>query len=155
MRATGWPPQCFLALQTFVQRHHLQLIHDRVRICTSRCRCHRSCRRSRFSASATQMRGKRSSIISCSNNCASWRSVLCLRTRFVRISAAFPIHNSNCNSRSRRSTDVRVRSLPSPPALPSSVLSARRRTNRDQSKCGLDEMWRPQQPYSQRDNRTR
>src|SRR5215470_1770107 len=33
----------------------------RVRICTSRCRCHSSCRRSRFSALGTQIRGKRSS----------------------------------------------------------------------------------------------
>ncbi len=29
-----------------------------MRICTSRCRCHRSCRRSRFSESGTQIRGK-------------------------------------------------------------------------------------------------
>ena len=33
----------------------------RLRICTKRCRCHTSCRRSRFSASGTQIRGKRSS----------------------------------------------------------------------------------------------
>ena len=43
------------------------------------------------------------SIRSFNNNCASWRSVFCLRTRLVRISAASPIHNSNCNSFSRRS----------------------------------------------------
>src|SRR3954449_11607075 len=70
----------------------------RVRICTKRCRCHSSCRRSRLAASGTQIRGKRCSIINRSNSCASWRSVFCLRTRFVRISAASPIHNSNCNS---------------------------------------------------------
>ena len=34
---------------------------------------------------------------------ASWRSVFCLRTRFVRISAASPIHNSNFSSASNRS----------------------------------------------------
>src|SRR6266702_1104134 len=62
----------------------------RVRICTSRWRCHSSCRRSRFSVSATQIRGKRSSTINLSKSCASWRSVFCLRTRLVRISAAVP-----------------------------------------------------------------
>ena len=25
---TRWPPQCFLAPQSFVERHHVQLIHD-------------------------------------------------------------------------------------------------------------------------------
>src|SRR5258708_20952881 len=43
----------------------------RVRIWTNRCRCHSSCRRSRFSASGTQILGKRSSIRSFNNNCAS------------------------------------------------------------------------------------
>ncbi len=43
------------------------------------------------------------SIRSFNNNCASWRSVFCFRTRFVRISAASPIHNSNCKSFSRHS----------------------------------------------------
>src|SRR5579859_602295 len=54
----------------------------RVRICTSRCRCHSSCRRSRFSASGTQIRGKRSSIISRNNNCASCRFGLLLAHPF-------------------------------------------------------------------------
>src|SRR5439155_4095037 len=75
----------------------------RVRICTSRCRCQSSCRRSRFSSSGTQIRGKRSSIRSRSSSSASWRSVFCLRTRLVRISAASPIHSSNCSSVSNRS----------------------------------------------------
>src|SRR6266581_504728 len=75
----------------------------RVRICTIRCRCQSSCRRSRFSPSATQIRGKRSSIRSRSSSSASWRSVFCLRTRLVRISAASPIHSSNCTSVSSRS----------------------------------------------------
>src|SRR5215469_10492424 len=35
----------------------------RVRACTIRCRCHSSCRRSRFSQLGTQIGGKRSSII--------------------------------------------------------------------------------------------
>src|SRR5580704_4628867 len=56
----------------------------RVRIWTNRCRCHSSCRRSRFSASETQIRGKRSSIRSFNNNCASWRSVFCHRFRTKR-----------------------------------------------------------------------
>ena len=75
----------------------------RVRACTIRCRCHSSCRRSRFSQLATQIRGKRSSSSNRSSSCASWRSVFCLRTRLVRISAASPIHNSNCSSASSRS----------------------------------------------------
>ena len=36
-------------------------------------------------------------------SCASWRSVFCLRTRLVRISAASPIHNSKFSSASSRS----------------------------------------------------
>src|SRR5947199_7074943 len=75
----------------------------RVRICTIRCRCQSSCRRSRFSPSATQIRGKRSSIRSRSSSSASWRSVFCLHTRLVRFSAASPIHSSNCTSVSSRS----------------------------------------------------
>jgi len=58
----------------------------RVRACTKRCRCHSSCRRSRFSQLGTQICGKRSSSINRRSSCASWRSVFCLRTRFVRIS---------------------------------------------------------------------
>ena len=68
-----------------------------------RCRCHNSCRRSRFSQLGTQICRKRSSSINRRISCASWRSVFCLPTRFVRISAASPIHNSNCNSESSRS----------------------------------------------------
>jgi hypothetical protein len=47
-----------------------------VRICTSRCRCHSSCRKSRFAASAAQIRGKPSSIIRRNNSCASWISAV-------------------------------------------------------------------------------
>ena len=88
----------------------------RVRICTCRSRCHSSCRKSRISASGTQIRGKRSSIISRSNSCTSCRSVFSLRTRLVRISAASPIHNSSFNSLSKRSNQRAPRWLPSPPA---------------------------------------
>ena len=38
-------------------------------------------------------------------------------TRFARISAASPIHNSKCSSASSRSTSVRVHWLPCSPAL--------------------------------------
>src|SRR6266852_8347013 len=51
----------------------------RVRACTIRCRCHSSCRRSRFSQLGTQICGKSSFIINRSISCASWRSVFCLR----------------------------------------------------------------------------
>src|SRR5437879_10091898 len=54
----------------------------RVRICTMRCRCHNSCRRSRFSPLGTQILGKRFSISNCRICCASCRSVFCLRSRF-------------------------------------------------------------------------
>ena len=47
--------------------------------------------------------GKRSSSNNRKISSASWRSVFCFRTRFVRISAASPIHSSNCNSDSSRS----------------------------------------------------
>ena len=75
----------------------------RVRACTIRCRCHSNCLRSRFSPLGTQIRGKRSSSNNRKISSASWRSVFCFRTRFVRISAASPIHNSNPNSPSSRS----------------------------------------------------
>ncbi|MFY9562512.1 MAG: hypothetical protein WAQ52_19945, partial [Terriglobales bacterium] len=39
----------------------------------------------------TQICRKRFSSINCRISCASWRSVFCLPTRFVRISAASPI----------------------------------------------------------------
>jgi hypothetical protein len=68
-----------------------------------RCRCHSSCRRSRFSQLGTQIQGKRSSSNRSRISWASFRSVFCLRFRFVRISAASPIHNSKCNSTSSRS----------------------------------------------------
>ena len=51
--ATCRPPQRFLASQTFVERHHVQLIHHAVLICTNR-RYHSSWLRSRFSASGTK-----------------------------------------------------------------------------------------------------
>jgi hypothetical protein len=44
----------------------------RVRACTIRCRCHSSCRRSRFSQLGTQISGKRSSISSCRISRASY-----------------------------------------------------------------------------------
>src|SRR5262244_2985575 len=75
----------------------------RVRACTIRCRCHSSCRRSRFSQLGTQIRGKRSSISKRSSSRASSRSVFGLRTRLVSISAASPIHNSKFSSASNRS----------------------------------------------------
>src|SRR6266404_9182706 len=75
----------------------------RVRICTSRCRCQSNWRTSRFSGLGTQIRGKRSSIISFSSSCASLRSVFCFLTRLAFISAGSPIHTSNPNSASSRS----------------------------------------------------
>src|SRR5215471_16355171 len=50
----------------------------RVRIPTRRCRCHTSCRRSRFSGVGTQMRGKVPSSINFSMCWASNRSFLSL-----------------------------------------------------------------------------
>jgi hypothetical protein len=75
----------------------------RVRACTMRCRCHSSCRRSRFSQLGTQICGKSSFNINLRISCASWRSVFCLRTHLVPISAASPIHNSKFSSASSRS----------------------------------------------------
>ncbi len=75
----------------------------RVRICTRRCRCQISWRRSRFSGLGTQIWGKRLSTSSLSNNRASCRSVFCLRTRAALILAGSPIHSSNFNSASNRS----------------------------------------------------
>src|SRR5271169_2206391 len=82
----------------------------RVRICTSRCRCQSSCRRSRFSGLGTQIRGKLFSSISR----ASSRSVFCLRTRLVLITAGSPIHNSKPSSASNRSNqrECPVASIP-------------------------------------------
>ena len=51
----------------------------------------------------TQIRGKSSFSISFRISCASLRSVFCLRTRFLWIWVASPIHNSSCNSPSQRS----------------------------------------------------
>src|SRR5580692_2412689 len=75
----------------------------RVRACTIRCRCHSSCRRSRFSPLGTQILGKRFSISNCRICCASCRSVFCLRSRFLAISVASPIHNSKFTSARSRS----------------------------------------------------
>src|SRR5215472_1860902 len=75
----------------------------RVRACTIRCRCHNSCRRSRFSQLGTQIGGKSSFSNKPRICCASCRSVFCLRPRLRRISAASPILNSNFNSASSRS----------------------------------------------------
>ena len=47
----------------------------RIRICTNRCRCQSSCRRSRFSGLGTQIRGKRFSSSSFNMSRASSRSV--------------------------------------------------------------------------------
>src|SRR5215475_13161345 len=58
----------------------------RVRACTMRCRCHSSCRRSRFSQLGTQIGGKSSFSINPRICCASCRSVFCLRPRLRRIS---------------------------------------------------------------------
>src|SRR6266852_1328905 len=67
----------------------------RVRICTSRCRCHSSCRTSRFSGLGTHTRGKLFSSNSFNRSWASWRSVFCLRTRLGLTFAASPIHTYN------------------------------------------------------------
>src|SRR6202453_2245194 len=87
----------------------------RVRICTMRCRCHSSCRRSRFSGLGTQIRGKLSSNSSFNRSRASLESVFCLRTRLVLISAASPIHSSIPNSANNRSNqrEYPVASIPS------------------------------------------
>src|SRR6266851_1416489 len=74
----------------------------RVRICTNRCRCHNSCRRSRFSGLGTQICGKLFSSISLSRSWASLRSVFSFFTRLALISAGSPIHSSKPNSASSR-----------------------------------------------------
>src|SRR6266478_9286980 len=86
----------------------------RVRICTSRCRCQSSCRRSRFSGLGTQIRGKRFSSSSFRISRASSRLVFCFRTRSLLISAASPIHTSKPNSASNRSNqrEYPVASMP-------------------------------------------
>src|SRR6202166_5054714 len=86
----------------------------RVRICTSRCRCQSSCRRSRFSGLGIQIRGKRSSSINCSRSWASLLSVFCFLGRLVLISAGSPIHSSKSNSASNRSNqrEYPVASIP-------------------------------------------
>src|SRR3984885_5180324 len=80
----------------------------RVRIWTSRCRCHSSCRRSRFSGLGTQILGKLFSRSSRNSSRASSRSVFCLRTRLVLIFAASPIHNSMPSSASNRSNQREI-----------------------------------------------
>src|ERR1700687_3070130 len=52
---------------------------------------------------------------------ASWRSVFCFRTRLALISAASPIHSSNCNSERVVQTTAHARSLPFPHAPSSPV----------------------------------
>ena len=117
----------------------------RVRACTIRCRCHSRCRRSRFSPLGTQICGKRSSNNNRKISSASWRSVFCLRTRFVRISAASPIHNSNRNLLNNRSNQrAYPPSLNVPPGLrdrgktfpPSSRCSNRRSPHSHRSDYG-------------------
>src|SRR5216684_6464692 len=66
----------------------------RVRICTNRCRCHNSCRKSRFSGLGTQICGKLFSSISLRRSRASLRSFFRFLTRLVLISARSPIHSS-------------------------------------------------------------
>src|SRR5258708_25194958 len=106
---------CFQRLPSFIASA-CNWFMIRVRICTSRCRCQSSCRRSRFSGLGTQMRGKRFSSSNFSNSWASWRSVFCLRTRLALISAALPIHTSIPSSTSKR---VRKRSEEHTPELQS------------------------------------
>ena len=79
-----------------------------------RCRCHSSCRKSRFSQFGAQIQGKRFSISNRSSSCASCRSVFCLRTRLLRIWAASPMRNSKWSSPSRRSNPRAVHWLPFP-----------------------------------------
>jgi hypothetical protein len=71
---------------------------------------------SRFSQLATQIRGKRSSSSERRICRASSRLVFFLRTRFARISAASPIHNSKFSSASSRSNQRACHWPPSPPA---------------------------------------
>src|ERR1700757_1927692 len=86
----------------------------RVRICTNRCRCHNSCRRSRFSASGTQICGKLFSRNNRSRSRASSRSNFCFFTRLALISAGSPLHSSKPNSASSRSNqrEYPVASMP-------------------------------------------
>src|ERR1700676_1319256 len=80
----------------------------RVRICTSRCRCQSSCRRSRFSGLGIKIRGKRSSSINCCRSWASLLSVFCFLGRLVLISAGSPIHSSKSNSASKSLEPARI-----------------------------------------------
>ena len=93
----------------------------RVRICTSRCRCQSSCRRSRFSGFGTQILGKRFSSGNFNKSRASKRSVFCFRPHFLLISAASPIHTSILNSASNRSNQ---RENPWPPSPRAGLLLA-------------------------------
>src|SRR5438874_1609823 len=80
----------------------------RVRTCTMRCRCHNSCRRSRFSQLGTQICGKSSFNMSLRISCASCRSVFCLRTRLLWISAASPIHNKRVRKQKTDRQDAQL-----------------------------------------------
>ena len=97
---SAFPPQPLLAAQTFIERHGLQLVHD------PRARLHHAVTMPQQLPQIPVLPAwhpdLREAILQQQRkiSCASWRSVFCLRTRFVRISAASPIHNSNCNSAS-------------------------------------------------------
>src|SRR5438094_6171266 len=69
----------------------------RVRTCTMRCRCHSSCRKSRFSQLGTQICGKSSLSISFRISCASCRSVclLAMRQPLLLELSGVGIHRSN------------------------------------------------------------
>ena len=86
----------------------------------SRCRCHSSCRRSRFSGLGIQICGKLFSSISLRSSRASSRSNFCFFTRFALISAGSPIHSSNPNSASSRSNqrEYPVASFPTRTPIP-------------------------------------
>src|SRR5262245_34723647 len=92
----------------------------RVRICTKRCRCHSSCRKSRFSGLGTQIFGKRSSNRSFSSSLASSRSAFGFLTRLALISAGSPIHNSKPSPASSRSNQraYPVASMPTRTPIP-------------------------------------
>src|SRR5215469_3408308 len=93
----------------------------RVRICTSRCRCHSSCRRSRFSALGTHTRGKRSSSSNCSSSAASRRSLFCFRTRLALICAGSPIHKLEAQFRQQPLEPAAMPGRLHPHAHPASV----------------------------------
>ena len=113
-------PQLLLPSLTFIHRQRLQLIHDPRAHLHHRCRCHSSCRRSRFSGLGTQICGKLFSSISLRRSRASLRSVFCFFTRLALISAGSPIHSSKPNSASSRSNqrEYPVASIPTRTRIP-------------------------------------